>query len=232
MLTRTLVGALSLAMLTFPSLAAAQVGYTPRNSPFRDLEHRQEFTWYAGWYQTTKDPADVGPKSGVTAGLHYELRMAGPAYFTATVAGIKSERRVIDPSQLIVNRFKGNVSLNMMAVDVGFALNLTGFKSWHGLVPTLGGGAGLGLGFDSPDVGKFKYGYPFLLVARPGIKFAPHGRWQGRIDATNYFQRIRYPQTYFTKTTADPTVLTVGDAQNVWKRNLALTVGLTYAFGR
>ncbi|MEO7965555.1 MAG: hypothetical protein ABIT38_16725, partial [Gemmatimonadaceae bacterium] len=212
--------------------AGAQVGHTPRTSPFRDLEQRQEVTWFGGVYQTSSDPANVGPKSGVTAGMHYEFRMTGPAYFTATIAGVKTERRVIDPAQLIVNRFVGNQSMNLLAVDVGFALNLTGYKSWHGLVPTLGGGAGIGSAFDKADIGKYKYGFPFLLTARPGIKLAPHGRWQGRIDAANYFQRLRYPQTYFTKTTADPTVLAVGTGQNVWKRNLALTAGLTYAFGR
>jgi hypothetical protein len=42
---------------------------------------------------------------------------------------------------------------------------------------------------------------------RPAIKFAPGGRWQGRIDASNYFYRIRYPDSYFLKPTPDPTVL-------------------------
>lgn len=228
---RTLAAALTLGLV--PSLLAAQVGYTPRKSPFRDLEHTQELTWYGGVYQTSQDPANVGPKSGYTIGVHYEMRISSsPVYLTGNLAGIKSERRVIDPAQLIVDRFKGNTSLNLMAADVGFAINLTGFKSWHGIVPTLGGGAGFGAGFDTPDVGQFKYGYPFLLVARPGIKFASRGHWQGRLDATNYFQRIRYPETYFTKSTADETVLPVGSAQNIWKRNLALTLGVTYAFGR
>lgn len=229
-MNRTVAAALSLAFL--PAFASAQVGHTPRTSPFRDLEHRQELTWYGGVYQTSPDPANVGPKSGVTAGMHYELRMAGPAYFTANLGGVLTERRVIDPNQLIANRFVGNETLTILTTDVGFALNLTGFKSWHGLVPSLGGGLGLAAGFDSPDVGRYKYGYPFLLVARPAIKFAAPGRWQGRLEATNYFQRIRYPQTYFTKTTADPTVLPVGSSQNVWKRNLALTLGVTYSFGR
>ena len=229
-MNRTLAAVLSLALL--PSLAAGQVGHAPRNSPFRDLEQRQEISWFGGWYQTSPDPANVGPKSGPMAGMHYEFRMTGPAYFTANVAAVKTERREIDPTQLIINRFKGNRSMTLLAADVGFALNLTGSKSWHGLVPTLGGGLGLGAGFDSPDIGKFKYGYPFLLVARPGIKLTPRGHWQGRIDATNYFQRIRYPQTYFTKSTADPTVLPVGSGENIWKRNLGLTAALSYAFGR
>ena len=64
------------------------------------------------------------------------------------------------------------------------------------------------------------------------LKFAPRGRWQGRIDATNYFYRIRYPDSYFTKSTADPTVLDLSSDRNVWTRNLGLTAGVTYTFGR
>lgn len=231
-MNRTLAGLLatSLALLSAP--AGAQVGHAPRKSPYRDLEQRQELTWFGGLYQTTEDPAKVGPKSGVTAGMHYELRMAGPAYFTARVAGVRTERRVIDPNQLIINRFVGTQDLNILKVDVGFALNLTGYKSWHGFVPSLGTGLGVASGFEQADIGGFKYGTPFLVVLRPAIKWTPRSRWQGRLDATNYFQRLRYPQTYFTKTTSDPTVLPVGADERVWKRNLALTLGLSYAFGR
>jgi len=122
--------------------------------------------------------------------------------------------------------------MTVLLTDVGFALNLTGYKSWHRIVPSLGGGLGIGAGFDSPDVGGYKFGMPFLLALRPAIKIAPGGRLQGRIDATNYFYRIRYPETYFTKTTADPAPLAANAARNVWKRNLGLTAGLTYTFGR
>lgn len=223
---------LAATLFLLPTAAAAQVGHAPSKSPFRDLEHRQELTWYGGVYRTTPDPANVGPKSGVTAGMHYELRMTGPAYFTANLSGVLTERRVVDPNQLIVDRFVEDKSVAMLLADVGFALNLTGFKSWRGVVPTLGGGVGVGAAFDSPDIGGYSIGYPLLLVLRPAIKIAPRGRWQGRIDAAHYFHRLRYPQTYFTKTTVDPTVLPVDAEQSVWKRNLSLTAGITYSFGR
>lgn len=217
---------------SLPAAAGAQVGYLPRNSPFRDLEHRQELTFFGGQYQARKDPARVAPQSGPMFGMHYEFRMTGPAYFTVNTAMVTTDRRVIDPNQLLATRFLGTKSVNMLLTDVGFALNLTGFKSWHGLVPSLGGGLGVGAGFDKPDTGFYKFGYPFLLTLRPAIKFAPRGRWQGRIDATNYFYRIRYPDSYFTKSTADPTVLEPTAGRNVWTRNVGFTLGLTYSFGR
>lgn len=226
--TLALIGLLALA----PAAGSAQVGYEPRKSPYRDLEHRQELTFMGGQFQAKVDPAKVAPMSGPMFGAHYEFRMTGPAYFTATSMMVVTDRRVIDPTKLIAERDLGKQSVAMLLTDIGFALNLTGFKSWHGLVPSLGGGLGVGAGFDSPDVGGYKYGYPFLLTFRPSIKFAPKGNWQGRIDATNYFYRIRYPDSYFTKSTADPTVLELGADRNVWTRNLGITAGITYTFGR
>ncbi|GMV11682.1 MAG TPA: hypothetical protein PKC83_17680 [Gemmatimonadaceae bacterium] len=230
-MTKRTLALLGLMILT-PAAGMAQVGYEPRKSPYRDLEHRQELTFLGGHFKARVDPARVAPVSGPAFGAHYEFRMTGPAYFTANTMLVVSERRVIDPTKLIAERDQGVKSVTMLLTDIGFALNLTGFKSWHGLVPSLGGGLGMGAGFDSPDVGGYKFGYPFVLTFRPSIKFAPKGNWQGRIDATNYFYRIRYPDSYFTKSTADPTVLDLASDRNVWTRNLGLTAGITYSFGR
>ena len=215
-----------------PIVARAQVGHEPRRSPYRDLEHRQELTFFGGQFGAAKEPANVAPKSGPMFGVAYEFRMSGPAYFTARIAGVLSERNVTDPTKLLAERMLGTQRVNMMLVDAGFALNLTGYKSWHGLVPALGVGAGIGSGFDKSDVGGFKFGTPFVLSVRPALKFAPRGRWQGRIDGSNYLYRIRYPESYFTKSTADPTVLVPGSSRNLWRRNLGVTVGVTYTYGR
>jgi len=220
------------SLVLIPSLARAQVGHEPRRTPYRDLENRQEFTLFAGQFSPRVDPARVAPTSGPLVGAHYEFRMTGPAYFTANAAYAMSERQVVDPTKLLADRFLGTKSANLFLLDVGFGINLTGFKSWRGIIPSLGGGVGVGSAFDSEDVGGYKVGYPFLVTLRPSIKFAPRGRWHGRIDATNYFFRIRYPDSYFTKSTADPAVLDPSASRNLWTRNLALSAGLTYTFGR
>lgn len=229
---RAALGTAATVALATPALVGAQVGHTPRRSPYRDLEHRQELTFFGGQFQPRRDPAGVAPRDGAMLGAHYEFRMAGPAYFTATSTLILSERTVIDPNKLLVERVLGTQGINLLLTDVGFSLNLTGNKSWRGLIPSLGGGVGVGAGFDQPDTGQFKFGYPFILALRPSLKIAPRGRWQGRIDAHNYLYRIRYPDSYFVKSTADPTVLDPTSGRNIWTRNLAITAGLTYTFGR
>ena len=230
MMIRLLAAAGLLCLMPYD--ARAQVGHEPTRSPYRDLEHRQELIFFGGQFLAAKEPASVAPKSGPMFGVAYELRMSGPAYFTSRIAGVLSERNVVDPTKLLAERALGTQQVNLLLAEVGFALNLTGYKSWHGVVPAFGVGAGVGTGFDKSDVGGFKFGTPFMFTVRPALKLAPRGRWQGRIDGSNYFYRIRYPESYFTKSTADPTVLVPGSSRNLWRRNLGVTVGVTYSYGR
>src|SRR5205085_6419012 len=53
---------------------AAQVGFTPPRSPYRDLEATQEATLYSGYYRARLDPAQVAPRSGPILGAHYQWR--------------------------------------------------------------------------------------------------------------------------------------------------------------
>lgn len=220
------------AVLASPLHLAAQVGHNPAKSPYRDLENRQELTFLAGRFDAAVDPARVAPTDAPMVGAHYEFRMGGPAYLTARMVGVFANRTVVDPKLDLDARFLGEKSVPFLLTDVGVSVNLTGFKSWHGLVPVLGGGGGIGTGFEGLDVGGYRFGYPFLLSLRPGIKFAARGKWQGRLDATNYFYRVRYPETYYVKTGADDPVLPPGSERNFWKRNLAITLGATRTFGR
>jgi hypothetical protein len=71
-----LIAGLFIAAATV-SPAAAQVGHTPANSPYLDLEHSQALTLIGGQYHAHRDPADVGPQSGFITGLHYEWRGGG-----------------------------------------------------------------------------------------------------------------------------------------------------------
>lgn len=220
------------AGLLAPLAVHAQVGHAPNRSPYRDLEFRQELTFLGGYYDAAIDPVRVAPRNGAALGAHYEIRLGGPVYFYGRSIGVLSQRTVINPALEIDDRVRGDRSVPFLLTDVGISLNLTGFKSWHGLIPVLGGGGGVGTSFEKLDVGGYRFGFPLVLATRPGIKFAPGGKWAGRIDFTNYFYRIRYPDTYFVKSGADDPVLTPGVDRDYWKRNLAITVGMTRTFGR
>ena len=242
-MTRTVavgVAAAVAAVLGTATPVGAQVGYEPPASPFEDLEYRQELTAFGGYYAAAKDDAGVAPQSGPMVGLRYELRIGGPAQLYTRLARVSSERRLIDASAPDTTaRVTGTSSRGLYLADVGISLNLTGQKSWHGLIPVLGAGLGIAADIegdadaqtDSTQRG-YKFGTPFAISFGGGVRWVPGGRFQLRADVTDYFYQIKYPASYFTAPTGLAPVLGPGVKQNQWKNNLALTLGASYLFFR
>lgn len=220
-----------------PAAAGAQVtvdvGHTPAESPFRDLLWRQGWSVIGGYYAAASDVAGVAPRSGPMIGARYDIRIAGPANFYARIAGVSSERRVINPAALPEARDQGVQSLTLGLADIGVSLDLTGQKSWNRLVPVVAAGLGIASDFESEDVGGYKFGTPFALSVGAGVRYVPGGRFQLRVDVTDHFYQIRYPSSYYQSSapTVEP-VLEATQKQNVWKHNAALTIGVSYMLGR
>src|SRR3954467_7036766 len=87
----------------------SSVGYPPTQSPYVDLNYNQELTFIAGQYHAHRDPANVGPQSGLVLGAHYEWRPTGPLYLTSELARISSDRRLINPAKVGALRELGTV---------------------------------------------------------------------------------------------------------------------------
>lgn len=231
-----LTAAACLAALA-PAAAGAQVtvdvGHTPAESPYRDVLWRQGWSLFGGYFAAGSDVAGVAPQSGPMIGARYDIRIAGPASFYARVAGVSSERRVLNPAALPEARDQGLESLTLGLADIGISLDLTGQKSWHRMVPVVAAGVGIASDFESEDVGGFKFGTPFALSLGAGVRYVPGGRVQLRVDVTDHLYQIRYPRSYYQSSA--PTVAPVLEAsqkQNIWKNNLALSIGVSYLLGR
>ena len=229
----------SLGLLAITRPLAAQVGYDPANSPYKDVPWRQGITVIAGWYNASIDPAGVAPRSAPMYGLRYDLQLAGPAQLTVRSAATSSKRRVIDPRQPKATRLLGEQAAPLLLTDVGITLNLTGQRSWHGLVPLVmfGGGVASDLKPTS-DVGNYKFGgtsgITFALSFGGGIRYVPGGRfdrWEVRGDVTDYLFAIKYPGSYISTATT-PSVLKTNASASSWRHNAGLTLGLTYRFLR
>ncbi len=236
----------SLAMATLglgaiTNLAAAQVGYPPRQSPFRDLIETQAVTVYSGYYRAKLDPARVAPRSGPMVGVNYQWRASGPANITVDLARVESERKVLDPE--ISNtcpaasrdcKLVGQFRWPLYMADVGLALALTGARSFYGFVPELRGGAGLISDFHTqPDIGDFTFGTRFAFNWGAGVRWVPvRSRYQVRLDVLNRLYSVRYPDSYYR--TADDGTVIFTDAQNrsAWLNNPAITIGVSYLFSR
>lgn len=233
--------ATSLALITVSaSTLGAQVGYPPRESPFRDIRERQAVTFFTGYFRAKKDPARVAPQSGPIFGAHYEWRASGPANITFDLARVSSERRVIDPerdancaSQDRECKVVGTWRWPLYMADAGVALALTGERSFHNVVPELRGGVGITTDFhSSPDVGEFAFGTRFALNWGAGIRWVPGNRFQLRVDLLNRLYSIRYPDSYYIPANDGTSVFRNSQNKTAWLNNPAFTIGFSYLFSR
>lgn len=231
-MNRSIAPTIAATLLLSAAAVGAQVGYLPAKSPYVDLEHSQEFTFIAGEYHAHRDPADVGPQSGMLLGAHYEWRAGGPAHLTAEVARVSSDRRLINPFKPAgPGRELGQTSRPLYSGDLGLGLSLTGGKSWHHIVPEIAGGVGLISDFRSQaDSGGFKFGTRFALNWGGGIRIVPGGRWQIRGDVKNRLYTIGYPQTYYVAPIGGTAVIPQTQSKSFWTNNPAYTLGLSYLF--
>jgi hypothetical protein len=209
------------------------VGYPPPRSPFRDLEYRHELTLFGGYYMAAKDPAGAAPTSAPMEGLRYELVVGGPAQLVFRLARVNSERNVINPLEPRATRNLGVQSWPIYLTDLGFSLNLTGQRSWHGVVPVISGGIGLASDLDKQDDDDpFNLGTTFAFSFGAGLRIVPGGRFQLRADAGTWMYEYEYPSTYYATTSDNTTVLDQKQAKKFWKKNLGLTLGASYLLFR
>ena len=227
---------LAMILAASASPLAAQgvdVGYPPPSSPFQDLEYKQEATVFGGYFLAGKDPAGVAPRSGPMVGVRYEVGVGGPAQIVARVSTVMSERRVINPVEPAASRDLGIRTWPIYLADFGMSVNLTGQRSWRGMVPVVYTGIGL-----ASDIGKkaeedpYRLGTTFAFSVAGGLRIVPGGRFQLRADVGTWFYQIKYPSEYYSLTSDNTAVLENDQAKNFWKRNLGLTLGGSYLLFR
>ena len=166
-------------------------------------------------------------------GIRYEVGVGGPAQIVARIAGVNSERRVVDPLQPQSTRDLGVRSWPLYLVDVGMSINLTGQRSYRGMVPVIYTGLGVATDLDKKaDEDPFNLGTTFAFSLAGGLRFVPGGRIQVRADAGTYFYQVKYPTAYYSATSDQTSVLDANQEKNFWKRNLGFTLGVSYLLFR
>lgn len=224
---------LSAAALVFVATAAgAQVGSLPQNSPYRDVETSQELTLFGGRFSAGKDPLGVAPHSGPLFGIRYEKHVGGPAFITARWSHVNSERLAIDPTKTGAAAQLGMKNVSVNIYDVSLALNLTGQKSFHNIVPVVNFGAGLATCGCTVDLDPYRFGTPFAFSFGGGLRYVPGGRFQLRLDWNDYLYQIKYPAAYFVNTTGTGAAAPPAQERSFWKNNGAFTLGASLLFFR
>jgi len=215
------------ALLPATALHAQLVGNEPTRSPFRDLEKTQQLTFSLGWFDAARDAARVGPKPAPIVSLRHDLSIGGPAWLTSRYSVIRSERRVIDPGLPLVDRDQGMQSVTHHVADLGITLALTGRKSWHRVVPTVGGGIGLTSDFGSADIGGYRFGTKFAFTFGPGLRIVLPRGYSVRLDLTNHVYQFQYPSTFFAAAGDGSQVLADTRQRSGWRSNWGFSSGVS-----
>lgn len=212
--------------------AGAQVGHEPSKSPYVDLDYRQELTLLGGYIRTRHDPAGILLQSMPMLGARYEWTITGPLAISSDVVAGSGKRDQIDPRKSVATRNLGTTTSGVVAADLALALNLTGTRSWHRLVPQLRGGVGLVHSSAKDDSTGYAFGTPFAFVFGGGVKYVPGGRIQLRADVTDRVFKQNYTDAYYRLATDNTAVLPGSTARSFYTHHTALTVGLSYLFAR
>jgi hypothetical protein len=224
-----LFGFLSLLAI---SPAAAQVGYPPAASPYTDLEYRQELTPMFGYTRARTDPAGILPLSAATAGLRYEIYLAGPVSFSTDFSHTFAQRNVVDPTKPAKTRALGTESAGINSLDIALAAGLTGRKSWHRIVPQIRAGIGIMQSTAKDDSSGYKFGTPFAFNFGGGLKFVPGGRLQLRLDVTERLFKQSYPDAYARPASDNTAVIPESTPRSFYTHHTGLTLGVSYLFSR
>jgi hypothetical protein len=166
-------------------------------------------------------------------GLRYEIHVGGPAFLMARWSHVNSERFPIDPTKLGAAMQLGKKSVALNLYDVNLAVNLTGEKSFHHIIPVMNLGAGIASCSCSVDPDPYTFGTPFAFSFGGGLRYVPGGRFQIRADWNDYLYQIKYPDKYYIVPVGG-TAAAVGPRQSrsFWKNNGALTLGASFLFFR
>ncbi len=226
-----ILGAAVLLTAGPPDRLTAQVGHPPDQSPFRDV--RREGTWLVtgGYFGGSRGSVGVGISDGATGGIRYEVPW-GAIGASLGVAYAQTTRFVVDPTKDSVTRKSGPYDTDVLLVDAGLQLSLTGRKTWHGWAPYIGGALGLAFGGGSPpDPSGYKFDTKFTVAPNAGLRWYPGRRLSLRADFRLVLWRLKYPVEYKQPSPVDGSrVLQLSAPLTEWTRHPWITFGAGWTF--
>jgi hypothetical protein len=186
-----------LALLCVPTVALAQVGHSPSQSPFRDIRKGHTFTVTGGYFGGGGGQVDVGPHRGEVFGGRYDIRSASALQIGLAVAQANLRRYILNPALPPESRMIGPVRQTVTFAEIALQFNITGGKSWHRIAPFIGAGFGLALASDTPaDASLYEFGNKFYLAPNAGFRFFLTNRLHLRVETRATFWKLTYPSLF------------------------------------
>ncbi len=210
--------------------ATAQIGHDPARSPYHDIPHGGVGLATFGYLGGSRGRVGVGVSDGPTFGLRYEVA-PGAIGVSLGVAYAQTTRFVVDPAKDSASRKTGPFDTDVILVDAGLQLVLTGRKTWHGFAPYLGGAMGVAVGGGSPpDPSGYDFGNKFTFAPEAGVRWYPGRRVSVRADFRAVAWKLTYPISYKVPASDGTRVLPLDATLNEWTWHPWLTIGLGWTF--
>jgi hypothetical protein len=232
--TALAVGAATLVTLGLTAACgalAAQVGYDPAHSPYRDIPGGGVAVVSVGYLGGTRGSVGVGLSNGATGGLRYEVQFGAIGASLGLAYGLTT-RYVVDPTQPAATRKTAPFDNPVVLADAGLQLQLTGRKTWHGLAPFVGAAIGLAASTRSPrDTSGYDFGTKITLAPNVGLRWYPARSISVRTDFRLLLWKLSYPLLYKVPNQIDGTsVLASGAALSEWTAHPWVTIGVGWTF--
>lgn len=181
---------IALILLLVPTLAAAQVGHPPERSPYRDITMGSSLSPQVVLVRGAGGKLGVMPNNGMLFGTRAEILTNRAVTIGLEFSYGTAERMIVQPD----STFIGPESITMGMFGGNILLNLTGGKTWRGLAPYAGGGAGLSVASGlAADTSGYKYGARFYFTPTVGVRAFITRDVYLRVEARSLFTRMTYP---------------------------------------
>lgn len=210
------------------------VGTEPTKSAYQSIVDPTRVGTFAGLLFIEKDAAGVAPKSPVPiTGIRYDYHVAGPTYFTSSLAVGHTSRAILDYNNSVATRKIGEKSTFLLDLDVGFDVAPTGDRSWHGVQPLVHLGAGYVLtpGDTREDASGYTFGGKFKLSWGLGMRWVTGKNSELRADLNWHLWQMNFPETY-RSTLGDPVAIMPTGSLSPWTSNRVVMVGWTWGVFR
>jgi hypothetical protein len=221
------------ALVVVPGTALAQVGHDPGRSPYHDLRARQAASIVGGFLRGERGTPRAGPSDGPLVGIRYDRQVGAATEVVVGLAGARLERFVIDPALPPETRATGPIRNDLIFMEAGASLLLTGRKTWRGFQPYVGAMLGVAFETDITGAGEFNFGTRLALTPHAGIKWFPVQAIAFRAEVRDVIWRLRYPDSWFASVGGVAPVLNPAtDKSAEWLHHptFALSLGYTFTF--
>jgi len=226
---RGVSGGLLLAGALLPRMLSAQT----IESAYRFLDTRQSASAFGGQVVANTGAVELGPKSGPMFGVRYDLGISGPFVLEGELGMFSSTRAVPDtvPGDTTWTTV-GEVDFRAISASVALRFDVTGPRTWHGLLPFVLFGLGINsdiaaeaeLEKNLPADVRFNFGTRFTGVMGGGMEWLPSPTIGVRFDVRNMLWKLKTPSAFLFGDRA----LSLPNDQ--WTQNVALTVGVSVRF--